>query len=570
MENSRETAVDEREEGEPKEAPPKQKKKKKSISPFAVYRNVIIRLFLLYKHVLGLIVGGFVSYVHSLPPYRKKGLRSVGLRIPAFFLKMFVKRDVRHKPFGVQLRRRLEMLGPTYIKLGQIMAIREDILPKHITDELKELLDQLPPIPFDAIRGIIEESLEKPLQELFKEIDEEAIGSASIGQIHRAVTHDGRPVVVKVIKPGIRETIMSDIKLLQILSNLLEWLIPRYQPKRILEEFGRYTMQEIDLTFEADNAEVFAANFKNNDDIIFPKILREYTTPDVMCMEYIEGLKPYDPEVMNFEKEDLDRVIDLGAGAIIKMIFEDGFFHADLHSGNVIILPGPKVGFIDVGIVGRFDERIKRSMFYYFYALISGDIESTAKYLLAMATVGKGGDPAEFKRSVSDLYRRYLIHASQGSFSLAQLVLHALAIAGKHHIFFPVEMTLMVKAMLTFEGVGLHLDPKLDIPKLSRKHIIAVYKRRYSPQRFFEQFKRGVPSMLDVLVRLPELIADSTRFWDESIYQRPPENPLAGLRSGIIAGACIIAAVLAYVQGAAPILWIALFLMGILLSLFGK
>jgi len=547
-----------------------QKKKKKHLSAFAFYRNVVTRFFLLYRHVIGLIMGGFIAHVNALPPYKQKGLRSIGSRITAFFLKILVKKELRNQPMGVQLRRRLEMLGPTYIKLGQLMAIREDILPKNITDELKLLLDQLPAIPFEAIREIIEESLDAPISELFIEIQEESIGSASIGQTHRATTWNGRPVVIKVIKPGIRETILSDIKLLQILSSFLEWIIPRYQPKLILNEFGRYTQKEIDLTIEADNVEIFSANFKKNPNVVFPKVYRELSTTDVLCMEYIDGLKPYHPEIFEMSKADQGKIIDLGAGAIIKMIFEDGFFHADLHPGNIIILPGPKIGFIDVGIVGRFDERIMRSMFYYFYSLINDDIESTTKYLLTMARIDKAGDLVGFRRSVSDLYRRYLIHAARGNFSLALLVLESLVIAGRHRVFFPVEMTLMVKALLTFEGVGLHLNPKLDIPKLSGKHIKAIYKRRYSPEQLFNQFKRGIPAMLDVLVRLPELISDSTRFWDDTLQDQPRENPLSGLRSGLIASAFIIGAVIAYVQGALPVIWIVLFLAGALLALFGK
>lgn len=546
------------------------RKKKKHIGPFAFYRNVVIRFFLLYRHVIGLIMGGFVAHVKALPPYKRKGLRSIGSRVPAFFVKILVKKELRNQPLGVQLRQRLEMLGPTYIKLGQLMAIREDILPKNITDELKLLLDQLPEIPFEAIREIIEDSLDAPLNELFIEVHKEAIGSASIGQTHRATTWNGRPVVIKVIKPGIRETILSDIKLLQILSNFLEWIIPRYQPKLILNEFGRYTQREIDLTFEADNVEIFSANFKKDPDVVFPKIYRDLSTPDVLCMEYIDGLKPYHPGIFELSEADQARIIDLGAGAIIKMIFEDGFFHADLHPGNIIVLPGPKIAFIDVGIVGRFEERIMRSMFYYFYSLINDDIESTTKYLLTMARIDKAGDIMEFRRAVSDLYRRYLIHAARGNFSLAQLVMESLVMAGKHRVFFPVEMTLMVKALLTFEGVGLHLNPKLDIPKLSAKHIKAIYKRRYSPEQLFNQFKRGIPAAMDVLVRLPEIISDSTRFWDDTLQDKPKENPLAGLRSGLIASAFVIGAVIAYVQGASPVIWAVLFVTGALLALFGK
>jgi ubiquinone biosynthesis protein len=415
-----------------------------ALNPLAFYKSVINRFFLLYKHVVGLIIGAHIARVRALPPYKRKGLRSAGSRLSAFFLRWFIKKELRKQPFEIQLRRRLEMLGPTYIKLGQIMAIREDILPQHVTNELKQLLDNLPEVPFDVIQKIIEESLGAPIKELFIEIKETPLGSASIGQTHRATTQRGKPVVVKVIKPGIRETILSDLKLLKILANLLELIIPRYQPELIINEFCNYTEREIDLTYEADHAEIFAANFAKYSNIVFPKIYRELSSRDVLCMEYLNGIKPNNPRIFQLKKADQRKIINLGAGAIIKMLYEDGFFHADLHPANLIVLPAAKVGFIDLGMVGRFDEKMKRIMLHYFYALANGDVERTAKHLLSMAKIGKGGDPEGFKRAVSDLFRRFLLQSANGNFSLAKLIVESLSIGGKFRIFFPVEMTLMV------------------------------------------------------------------------------------------------------------------------------
>ena len=537
---------------------------------FALYKGAFLRLLLLYKHVLGLIVGGYIASVRSLPPYKRRGLRSLRRRFTAFVLQFFIKKELRKLPFAVQLRRRLEMLGPTYIKLGQIMAIRDDLLPRQITDELKQLMDNVPAVPFEAIQMIIESNLGAPLKELFLDIKHEPIGSASIAQTHRATTIHGKPVVVKVVKPGIRETVLSDIKLLQILSHFLEWIIPRDQPREIINEFGRYTLKEIDLTYEADHAEIFAANFADYPDIVFPKIYREFSSRDVLCMEYLEGIQPNNPRVLELGSANLQKIVDLGAGAIIKMLYEDGFFHADLHAGNIVVLPGPKLGFMDLGMVGRFDEKTKRTMLYYFYALVNGDVENSTKYLLSMAKVAPGGDPVGFRRSVADLLRRYLLLAPHGNFSLAQLILESLSIGNKHRVFFPVEMTLMVKALVTFEGVGLYLNPKLNIPGLSRKHIRRVYRRHFSVENLSQQFLRGLPELVDLAVRLPEILTNSSRFWEQTIDDQSPQNPLAGLRSALIAGAMIIGGVIGYVQGGEPSLWITLFVIGGLLWLFGK
>jgi ubiquinone biosynthesis protein len=538
--------------------------------PPVIHRRVVSRFFLLHRHFIGLLAGAHLAYVNNLPAHKRKRFHAAGARLLALLLRPFVKKELRDQPFETQLRRRLEMLGPTYVKLGQIMAIREDILPRNITDELKQLLDHLPEVPFENIQHIIEESLNAPLAELFLTIQKETIGSASIAQTHLAMTKLGETVAVKVIKPGIREAILSDIKLLQILANVLEWLMPRYQPKMIINEFCAYTEKEIDLIYEADHAEIFAANFAHTPDVVFPKIYRELSSREVLCMEYFDGCKPNDPAVRQFSAENIQRIIDLGAGAIIKMLYADGFFHADLHTGNLLVLPGPKVGFIDLGMVGRFDEKMKLNMLYYFYALVHGDIEGSTKHLMAMAKIGAGGDVVGFKRAVADLFRRYLLHAADGSLSLAKLILESLKIGGKYCIFFPVEMTLMVKALVTFEGVGLMLDPNLNVPELSRKHIRAVYSDHYDPGFLFNQFMHGVPELVDVMVHLPEFIAESSRYWQQIFNAPQGENAMPGIRSGLMAGACIIGGVIAFVYGAPPLLWIGLFASSVVFFFFGK
>lgn len=543
------------------------------INPLAPYRGVVRRLFLLYKHTLGLMLGGLVSYVDRLPDYRRRWLRSAPSRTAAFFARLFLKRELRRQPFPVQLRRRLEMLGPTYVKLGQIMAIREDILPQDVTDELQHLLDRLPEVPFDTIQQIVEQELEAPLHELFLEFRQEPLGSASIGQTHRATTYHGKPVVVKVIKPGIRDTILSDIKLLQMLAVFLEWVIPQYQPQVILEEFCNYTEKEIDLTYEADHAELFAANFADFSPIVFPEIFRDLSTENVLCMEYFDGMKPNDPRIFDLSDADQEAIIDHGMGAIIKMLFEDGFFHADLHSGNVIVLPGPQLAFIDLGMVGRFSETIKRHMLYYFNALVSNDIDNAAKHLMAMARVGRNGDPVAFRRAVADLLRRYRVQAAHGRFSLAQLILSSLNLGGRYRIFFPVEMTLMVKSLVTFEGVGHHLNPRLDIPGLSRKHVLGIFRRRYSPERLGREIRRSIPELLDTMVQLPQLLSDGSRSLERFLNedQPAPEKPRStGMRSGVVSGAFILGGVFALVQVGNPAIWVPLISAGILVYWFGK
>ena len=555
----------------PKEHFTKEPRRTKNFDPLATYKGVVRRFFQIHRHVTGLFMGGIIAYVASLSKERKKGLRSFPSRFVAFLVRPFVKSDLRRLPFPVQLRRRLELLGPTYIKLGQILSLREDILPRMVTDELKKLLYNLPEVPFENILQIIENNLGGNPQSIFISIDEKPLGSASIAQTHKAVTLDGKVVALKVIKPGIRDTVETDIILLKWLGHFLHWTIPQYQPKRLIHEFCSYTAKEVDLENEADNAEVFSANFHDNPHILFPEIYRDYSTRDVLCMEFMDGEKPDSIASSDLTAERKNRIIDRGAEAIIRMLYKDGFFHADLHPGNLLILKNDKIGFIDLGMVGRFEESTRRRMLYYFHALVSGDIEGAARNLTAMARIGKKGDPHGFRRSVSDLLRKFYQHSAYGDFSIGELIINSLSIGARHRIFFPVEMTLMTKALVTYEGVGKMLNPKIDIPGISRKHAISIFQDQFHPANIVRELWRGTPELMDALMRLPRITSDSLNYLEDSVTDRSPKpDPVQGLNSSILSGSCILGGTLAVVQGGPWPLWVGLFGLGIIFYLLNS
>jgi len=541
--------------------------------PLAPYRGAFWRFFTVSRHIAGLLIGGHIAYVRSLPDVKKSGLRSPGKRLLAWILKPFVRSDLRDLPFPVQLRRRLEILGPTFTKLGQIMAIRKDLLPKPITRELDSLMDHLPPIPFKQVRRVVEQDLNAPVEKHFDRIDPEPLGSASIAQVHRATTHDGEEVVVKVMKPGIRDVITSDLKLLEIFGVFLQWILPRYQPKQIIDEFSAYTKREIDYDYEADHAEIFSANFQDMPGIVFPDVYRSLSGDDVLTLEYLEGLRPGSPASLALSEAERQRVIDLGAAAIIRMLYKDGFFHADLHAGNVRILPGDtpsdlRLGFIDLGMVGRFRADLKRRMLYYYYALVRGDVEKAARYLIDMARVGEGGDPQGFRRAVSDMARHFLMRSKRGSISLAEVILQSLSLGGRYRVFFPVEMTLMVKALVTFEGVGRTLDPNLDVVAVSQRHVQQIFRERLDPWTLGEEVISSAPELIDVALQLPQLLSSGTSYLEASLTDQAPTESAPSLHNSIVAGACIVGGVIAVVQGGP--LWLSLPLLGVgaVLALF--
>jgi ubiquinone biosynthesis protein len=306
--------------------------------------------------------------------------------------------------------------------------------------------------------------------------------------------------------------------------------------------------------------------------VVFPAIYRELSSDDVLTMEYLEGIRPGSPAALALTEEERQRVVDLGAASIIRMLYKDGFFHADLHAGNLLILPGDpiKIGFIDLGMVGRFRPRVKRRLLYYFHALVRGDVESAARYLIEIARVGEGGDPQGFRRAVSDLARHFTMRGGRGSVSVAQLILESLSLGARYRVFFPVEMTLMVKALVTFEGVGRTLEPELDVIDLSRKHVTDIFQQRFNPRELGREMLANAPEVIDMAVQMPQLMAASFTYLEESLNDRTPESPLAGLRSGIIAGSCIVGGVLAAVQQGPWFLWLPLFVIGLILAIFGR
>ena len=532
--------------------------------------GIVSRALTTNRHLLGLMFGGLAAWTRDQAARgRGHDARYLLAKLVSAVTRPFIRRDLASLPFAVQFRRRLELLGPTYIKLGQILSLREDILPHSITSELRGLLNRLPAVSFEVFCALVEEDLGRPLERLYSWVDPEPLGSASIAQIHRATTLLGDDVVIKAVKPGVAETLRRDARLLRVLGAALQLVIPRYQPRRIITEFCEYTAREVDLRREADNADTFAANFRDLHDVVFPTIDRDRSGARVLTMQYLDGLRPDSPEAVALPEEDRQRLVDLGAESIIRMLYRDGFFHADLHPGNLLVLRGkgrrPRVGFIDLGMVGRFDNDLRRALLYYYYSLVTGDADNAARYLAAVAEPGRAGDPAGFRREVREISARWQRASTFDTFSLAQLVLESVAQGAQFRMYFPVELVLMVKALVTFEGVGHVLVPDFDVAEVSRRHIRRVFLEQFSPFRIVREELRGAPDLIDALVKLPSLVTEGVRVLERSA--RPPaEHPLSGLRGTLLAGFCLVAGAILLVFGGAWPVWGSLFAAALILG----
>jgi ubiquinone biosynthesis protein len=528
--------------------------------------GLIRRLLTTTRHAWGLGLGTLVAHVRVLPKRERWRIRYVVLRLVLAVAALPVNRKLKRQPFAVQLRHRLERLGPTYIKLGQILSSREDLLPRHVTDELKNLLDKLPAVPYPAFFELVNRHLGRPVDEVFAHIRTRPLGSASIGQTHLAALHSGEQVVIKVVKPGIRKTLRRDTVLLKILGGVLQLILPRYQPRRVIAEFCTYTLREVDLSREADNAETFAASFEGQPDIVFPRIYREYSNQNLLTMEYLDGIQPTDARATELQREDRVRLVDLGAEAIISMLYRDGFFHADLHPANLVILPGARCGFIDLGMVGRFDSDLKHTLLYYYYSLIAGDHENAANYLSLIAETGSRSDPVGFRRDVEEVCRHWAHRSRFGQASLAELILQSVGKGARHRMYFPVEMVLMVKAIVTFEAVGRQLLPDFDVTNVSRKHMNRILLERFGPLKLTRESLTALPELFDTLAKTPRLVSEGLRLMEQATRQ-PAENPFAGMRATLLGGFCLVAGAILAGSGGPIWLWAALLVAGILLPL---
>ncbi len=514
-----------------------------------------------------LLLGGYIAWVEARR--RRLGGRGPVFRVQAAFAwlcRLFVDEEMASLPFPIQLRRRLEDLGPTYVKLGQILSLRADILPESVTSELRNLLASLPELPFEVIASRIEESLGRPLDSMFEEIDPVPLGSASIAQTHRATTLSGEQVILKVVKPGIRDLLIRDAALLKFFGAILQHIIPRYQPRLVAEEFCEYSLREVEMLREAENTETFIENFKDIPEIVFPRVYREFTAENVLCQEFLEGIRPDKDAAAQLTEEERQNLIDIGASAIIRMLYEDGFFHADLHPGNLLVLPGPKVGFIDLGMVGRLEPDLRHHLLFTYFGMVTEDFENASRHLSEVAIVHEHSDVPGFRRAMRELCRRWRRAAHFEEMSLAMLMLRSLQLGARYNLYFPVEMVLMVKALVTYEGVGYLMDPEFDVAVVSRRHVLRIFRSQFSPGRLFQQALRSAPDLADGLVRLPLLVSEGLRIL-EMQTRRPPQKPLAGLRGTIFGASSLVSGAILAAYGSPWYLWAPLMMIGILIPL---
>ena len=425
---------------------------------------------------------------------------------------IFEGKDVKDKPAGERIRLILEELGPTYIKLGQMMSTRPDIVPASIIHELENLQDKVKEFSFDEVKAIIEDELELPLEELFAEFNPVPIAAASIGQVHKAVLPSGDVVAVKVQRPNITKTIDTDLEILHNLARMAEkrykWA-QDYGLKDIVGEFSMSLNMELDYGVEGRNAEKIAAQFKEDDTIRIPAVYWEYSTKKVLTMEFVEGIKINDVQSLDEIGFDRRLLSERFTEAMMKQILLEGMFHADPHPGNVFVQPGNRLVFLDFGNVGRINAQMKYEFASMLLALRRGNTDFVVRSIIKIGMTPDEINYDQLKADVQEFIDNYY-GQTLNSISLGEIVNDFFTLTYLHHIRIPSDLTMLGKTFLAVEGVVETLYPEYNILDIVEPFGDNLVKERLKPKNIAEMLFNKAVDYSDFFSEMPRSVKDLT------------------------------------------------------------
>ncbi|MBW2063404.1 MAG: AarF/ABC1/UbiB kinase family protein [Deltaproteobacteria bacterium] len=412
-----------------------------------------------------------------------------------------------------RVRMALEELGPTFIKMGQFLSTRPDLLPVEFIKELEKLQDHVPPVEKGEEEKIIEMELGAPVKDIFMDFDETPLASASIGQVHFARLMDGDEVVVKVQRPNVRKTIEVDLEIMLHIATLVERHLKAaeiHRPTRLLEEFARTIEKELDYTFEAAHVERFAIQFMGDPTIYVPKIYRETTTRRILTMEYIKGIKASDIDRLVQEGLDTREIARRGFDLILKQIFLHGFFHADPHPGNIFILPNNVICYLDFGMMGRISRKTRENFADLVMGIVRRDEVKATDSFLRLTTSRDEPDREVLERDMADFIDRHFYRPLK-DLDLMKILHQLLEIGARHKLIIPPDLFLMIKALGNAEGLGRKLDPNFDATSQAAPFIKRVQMERLHPGRIGSDLLDSGLDFLHLLMEIPGEVRDILR-----------------------------------------------------------
>ena len=436
---------------------------------------------------------------------RLRYLVPLRLRLSQRFKRLKAPAKPEIKPPQVRLRESFEKLGPSFMKLGQILSLRPDLVGFEYAKELEKLQSRAATFSFEQVEKIIQKEFGRPIGELFKSFEKKAFAAASLAQVHRAVLKDGTQAAVKVQRPNVEETIKKDIHILFFLAFLLEKYIPESKPLRptqVVKEFAAWTMRELDFKVEATNTERFRYNLKDEPDIKIPKVYWDLTSQKVLTMEFVDGVKLDEEERLAKMKLSRELLARNAVKVLLKQFLIDGFFHADPHPGNFFVLKNNIICLHDFGMVGYVSPEMRSEMVSYFMSFINQDMENSLKHLLDVAEVREGSDVEGFKQEVSSILSAWFY--SPAKESIATSFFKAISASVKYNIVFPSNLVLLGKAMLATEAMAKRFYPKFDFNEQFAAFVGMVYRSAFDPRAAAKDFQDNMFDYLAFLKKLPE------------------------------------------------------------------
>lgn len=406
---------------------------------------------------------------------------------------------------GQHARLALEELGPAFIKLGQLLSTRPDLIPPDVIQELRQLQDNAPQLPWETIQACIEDELGKPVDQLFASYDPVPLAAASLAQVHAATLADGQEVVVKVQRPGIEPTIDIDLDILYDLANLLQehtWLGEHYDLVEVAEDFAATLHNEMDFRREGRNADRFRQSFAGDPQLVIPRVYWEYTTRRVLVLERIYGIKIDDFAALDAAGYNRYHLALTCARLVIEQVMEHGFFHADPHPGNFFVMPGEKIGAVDFGKVGSLDAGDRSIIMRLYIAVVQQDTASMVDQLRRLRVAGPRTDEVALQRDLRRLIGQYRGMPLQ-DIRVNQLIDQVMPIVFRHRLRMPADLWLLGQTLVMMEGLGMRLAPDFDIFAVSQPYVRRFSRQMWMPSQWGPTAVRGLADWADLLTSFP-------------------------------------------------------------------
>ncbi len=437
-------------------------------------------------------------------------IRQLGLSEFLRGRRLGVKNELDRKYNAESIRLVLEELGTTFIKLGQILSTRPDLIPEEITKELTKLQDQVPPFSFLEVRKQIENELGSALEDLFKSFEAQPLAAASIGQVHRAEMLDGKKVVVKVQRPGIEENIRIDLEIMLDIARLIEkhtdWS-QFYNFTEAVLEFEDILLNEMDYLVEGQNIDVFQKNFKDVEDVCIPKVHWDYTTRRILTMEYIEGIKLDDVHALSEQGIDTVKVANVLSKAVFKQILYDGFFHGDPHPGNILVIDNNRIALLDFGIIGMIDDEMKEKFGDLLISQVNKNTEAVMRTFMNLGITPPNINRRELRQDIERMRYKYY-DRPLSKIKLGDTMKEFMDLAFKYRILLPAEFTLMGKTFMILEGQITRLAPEISLMEIAEPFGRELVKERWSFGYFRKTLSKNVHDYGQIFSAFPKQIAD--------------------------------------------------------------